>query len=226
MSRKIEVNGLLAKVLSQSADDVFSSICDHLIGDMEASQTKSMLVCCASSGEGATTLATGLALAMGRKSDGKILLIDGNCHNPSITNLMGLSRLRGLADVLCGAANVKEVVKKTDKPNFFLIGNGIIGAEYMKTIQPPKIVSLMKQLSENYSFILLDGPSINSYPESILYASQVDSVFFVVRAGVTRAPVAEKAFSRLSGAQRDKEKIKVVLNRRIFAIPQSIYRKL
>ena len=47
-----------------------------------------------------------------------------------------------------------------------------------------------------------------------------------VFAGVTRAPVAEKALSRLSGVQRDKEKIKVVLNRRVFAIPQSIYRKL
>lgn len=226
ISITIEANSLLNKVLSSNASRIFSGICDHLIAIGSASQPKTMLVCCPSRGEGATTFALGLAFAAAEKRLGQVLLIDGNCHNPSISNFLGLSQAKGLADLLFGPVESNVAIKTTNKPNFSVMGTGAIGKEYIQITQPPKLQGLLNKLLEWYSFILLDGPSINAYPESILYASQVDRIFFVVHGGVTRAPVAEEALSKLSAAQCDKEKIDIVLNRRVFVIPQSIYKKL
>ena len=75
-----------------------------------------------------------------------------------------------------------------------------------------------------YPLIIIDGPSINGFPESVLYAPQVDRVLMVIKSGVTRVQVVSAALARLAAGGCDQ--VDLVLNRRTFPIPPWIYQRL
>jgi Mrp family chromosome partitioning ATPase len=88
----------------------------------------------------------------------------------------------------------------------------------------PAFSNLLKGLAATYPVIIIDGPSINGFPESVLYAAQVDRVLMVVKSGITRVPVVSSALVRLAAggcAQVD-----LILNQRTFPIPAWIYQRL
>jgi hypothetical protein len=82
---------------------------------------------------------------------------------------------------------------------------------------------VLDELSQVFSFMVIDGPPTNLHSESTFLSSQVDQVLLVLHSGSTRTPVAAKAVERLSPGGRP---LKIVLNRRQFPIPASVYKRL
>lgn len=220
----VQPGGALRKLLAAEARRVFSGIYSNLLASGGATRPRTVLVCSASDGEGATTVAAGLAIAAAEKRVGQVLLIDGNCHSPGVNESFGAANGNGLGDLLAGSNDPSAVVKKTMISGLSIMGPGVMPGDHIRALGPPGFQSLLERLASTYQFILVDGPAINAYPESALYAPQVDRVLLVAYSGVTRGPVAAKALAKLSAAGCDK--VEVVLNRRTFSIPQAIYRKL
>src|SRR5215510_9435287 len=108
--------------------------------------------------------------------------------------------------------------------NLSVLGVGGMCPDRIRALKPPKFHDLLDELAATYKFILIDGPSIQAHPESLLYAPQVDRVFVVTQAGKTRVPVLARALTKLSTAGCDQ--VEFILNRRAFVIPHSIYKKL
>lgn len=218
------LDGAVRRLLEPQTNQLFSVIHDNLLASAGEKQLRSVLVCCASGGEGATTVAMGLAAAAAGKRVGQVLLIDGNCQRPRVCTAFGVATEGGLGDLVAGAMQADAVIKKTTVPNLSVMGAGVMPGDHIRALASPKLLSCLKQLTSNFQFILVDGPAVNPFPESALYAASVDRVLLVVHAGVTRAPVVAKAMARLSAAGC--EKVDVILNRRTFAIPQAIYKRL
>jgi len=226
--------GMFPKLLELKAHQAFSRIYENLVTSAPFAPSKSILLCGSSRGEGATTVACGLSIVIAHRTDGKVLLIDGNCHNPGVFDLFGLSRQEKtaagaekaqsestLVDVP-GAASVPLV--QAHLPNLFVMKPAWYPESSVHALEPYRFKQTLARLLEDYAFIVVDGPPVNSYPESVLFASQLDRVLLVLQAGVTRAPVVANAVERLrqAGCQR----IDIVLNRRSFAIPLAVYKRL
>lgn len=220
----VGLDSALRKLLTPEARRTFSGIYGHLLASAAAARFRSVLVCSASNGEGATTVATGLAIAAAENQAGQVLLIDGNCHNPRISAAFGMTGEGGLGDLLAGRMDADALVRKTAISDLSVMGTGVMPGDHIRALEPPKFRGLLEKLASSYQFILVDGPAINPYPESVLYASQVDRVLLVIHAGVSRGPVVAKALAKLSAAGCDK--VEVVLNRRTFPIPRTVYKKL
>lgn len=214
----------LRRLLTPEARGLFSGIYSNLLASAGARRPRTVLVCSASDGEGATTVAAGLAIAAAEKRAGQVLLIDGNCHSPGVYESFGAAGDNGLGDLLAGSMDANPVVKKTTISDLSIMGPGVMPGDHIRALEPPGFRSLLERLASTYQFILVDGPAINAYPESALYAPQVDRVLLVAYSGVTRGPVAARALAKLSAVGCDR--VEVVLNRRTFAIPQAIYKKL
>lgn len=214
----------LQKALTPEGHRVFAGIYENLLATGGHGQPKSVLVCSATTGEGATSIATGLAIAAAEKRKGPVLLIDGNLHNPQICQDFQVAGDTGLGNLLNGNSEAKAVAQRTAIPNLSVMGVGTVPADHIQALEPMKFRSLLETLAPTYSFIVVDGPSVNAFPESLLYAPQVDRVLLVVSAGKTRVPVAAKALAKL--AEVGCAHAEVILNRRTFVIPQAIYEKL
>jgi len=130
----------------------------------------------------------------------------------------------GLGNLRNDTGEASVVAQRTAIPNLSVMGVGAVPADHIQALEPMKFRSLLETLALTYSFIVVDGPSVNASPESLLYAPQVDRVLLVVSAGKTRVPVAAKALAKL--AEVGCANAEVILNRRTFVIPQVIYEKL
>jgi len=220
----IEDNHILNKMLTTENRHIFSGIYQNLLALVGPGPSKAVLVCSANTGEGTTSVAVGLALAAAEQGTGLVLVIDGNFHSPNVCKVFGAADNTGLGNLLAGTREASAVVQTTPIANLLVMGAGIIPPAPIQALEPMKFRGLLEKLARSFRFILVDGPPVNLYPESLLYAPQVDRVLFVVHAGKTRVPVVAKALAKLAAAGCDN--VEPILNRRTFVIPQAIYEKL
>jgi len=203
---------------------VFMGIYDNILLTSSGTQQRSLLICAASRGEGASTVALGIAMAAAEVRKQPVLLIDGNFSHPQVCEAIGLPELQGLGDFLAGSIDVKSVVRATTIPNLQVMGAGMAPLNQISMLESPAFKNLLDRLAEAYALIIIDGPSVNGFPESVFYAVQVDRVFLVVKSGITRIQVVSTALAKLAAGGC--EKVDLVLNRRTFPIPPWIYRRL
>jgi protein-tyrosine kinase len=214
----------LERLSAPEARQVFMGIYNNFLLTAGDSLQKSLLICAANRGEGATITALGLALTVAEVQSWPVLLIDGNFANPQVCKAFGVPELHGLGDLIAGSTDVKSIIQGTPVPHLWIMGAGVPPLDHVSALEPPYIKNLVEKLSDDYRLIIIDGPAINLFPESVLYAVQVDRVFLVVHAGVTRVQVMSTALTRLNVAGRDQ--VDLILNRRIFPIPPWIYKRL
>ena len=212
----------LYKFLTPRARKHFLAIYENLTITSPSAEVGSLLICASNHGEGATSVALGIALAVATQRSLPVLLIDGNYHDPQICAMFNTYAPAGIGDVLAGRIDLGAVAQPTTVPGLSVMGTGILPAGHITRLESPHLRNLLKKMNETYSLVIIDGPAVNMYPESILYGSQVDRVLLVVHSGATRIPVVTAALSRLAASKR----IEIILNRRRYPIPPAIYRRL
>jgi capsular exopolysaccharide synthesis family protein len=211
-------------VTGPESRQVFVKIYDNILLTAGGARQKSLLICSANQGEGASTVALGIAMAATGVWNQPVLLIDGNFSHPQVCEAFGLSDIHGLGDLLAGGQDVKNLVRDTTIPNLQVMGAGVAPLNHLSRLESPAFNHLLDSLIGAYPLIIIDGPSINGFPESVLYAAQVDRVLMVIKSGVTRVQVVSAALARLAAGGCDQ--VDLVLNRRTFPIPPWIYQRL
>jgi polysaccharide biosynthesis transport protein len=212
------------RLADPKARQIFAGIYQNMALTTAATTPKSVLVCAANRQEGATTVALGLALAATEHQTDQVLLMDGNFYSPQICGAFGLPDSAGLGDLIAGLVNPEAVVRKTPVANLWVMGPGVAHPGQIKSLEPPYLQDLLQVLTQQFPLVIIDGPALNSHPESVLYAAQADRIFLVVHSGVTRVPVIRAALAKL--APEVGSKVEVILNRRNFYIPGWIYQRL
>ncbi len=207
-----------------AARQIFAGIYQNMALTTEARASKSVLVCAANRREGATTVALGLALAAAEQQTDQVLLLDGNFYAPQICGAFGLLESAGLGDLIAGLANPAAVVRKTPVANLWVMGPGVAHPGQVKSLESPNLQELLQVLAQQFPLVIIDGPALNPYPESVLYAAQAGLTFLVVHSGMTRVPVIKTALAKL--APESCGKVEIILNRRIFYIPGWLYQRL
>lgn len=225
----------LEMITSPEAETVFSGVYDSLIASTKEKYPASVLVCCPGSREGATTIASGLAIAASKRQNGDVLLVDCNTHHPAILKVFGSTGGPSTA-VAPDADRERLVMSAAEKygcggsicsgttiPRLTLLSTTDALKKRLHCIESWNFRKVLEELSQVFTFMVIDGPPVNLHSESTFLSSQVDQVLLVLHSGSTRAPVAAKAVERLSSGGRVP---KIILNRRQFLIPSSIYRRL
>lgn len=165
-------------------------------------------------GEGATTVAVGLASALARERETRVLLLEANVRTPCFGIMLPLSTAAGLTDFAAGRAAPEALLTRLDDLNVSVIA---AGSAPSPTVSVEVVDTLLARLQTQFDFVIIDGPPVNSYADASVIATKVDGVILVVEAD--RTPVAEA-----EAAKRQLDKIGarilgVVLNRRRSYIP-------
>ena len=241
-----DIPGAPPEALKLVGCGAFAALYESLLITSPSHRPGSVLVCSASPGEGATTVATGLALAAAGLTEGPVLLVDCGRSRQSGAEYLGdfgALDVRGFVETLDGRGLVSggdgapfsmadeaggkmrdALLFRTFLPNLWRMGFSGENKLPAKRLEPPKFGEFLEMMGSSIPFTVIDGPPVNSCPDSVLLAPQVSRILFVVQAGVTRTPVALLALSRLGEGVRPK--IEVVMNRRVYLIPKKIYDRL
>lgn len=133
-------------------------------------------------GEGKTTVATNLAIAMGR-ADMDVVLVDADLRRHPIAGWMGISGRHGLGSVLLGQASAGDALESVE------VGGGRVrvlsGGEPVLDpavlLGSQRMEDLMEDLSAEADVVIVDTPPILAVSDAVPLLARVSGVLLVGR---------------------------------------------
>lgn len=171
--------------------------------------------------EGKTFVALNLAMSFATERDLYVLLIDGDSHRHSLSDLLGAERKAGLVDMLTDQQlQPRDVLQRTNIPNLTFLPSGKshpLGAELMASKQAGAV---MQDFSKRYPdrIIIIDTPPVLASTEPAVLASYVGQTIVVVEKDRTAKKALRRTLEMLEGCPS----ISCVLN---MTSPESNYRE-
>jgi Mrp family chromosome partitioning ATPase len=165
-------------------------------------------------GDGKSTVTAELALVQ-RDAGERVAVIDANMRRPAQARLLGVDAAPGLAEVLSGTLAHREAMREvaTAGPpapapgagggvatavgsrvagSIAVLASGAPGASPYALLAREAMAQLLAALSEEYDFVLIDGPSPLEVSDVLPLLSLVDGVLAVARVAHTREPSARR----------------------------------
>lgn len=159
-------------------------------------------------GEGKSSVASNLAMALGQLS--KTLIIDCDLRRPVVgKNFAVKGGSAGLANLLAGTATIAEALHKIDGVD--IIPCGHVPPSPQELLASERFEQILKVLREQYDYIILDCPPVQSVSDVLMVSCHCDGVVYVVEAGGIQANGVMVAVGRLLQAKAPV--IGVVLNK-------------
>ena len=142
----------------------------------------SILITSTGPGEGKTTVAVNLAMAISKEIHRKAILIDGDLRKPSI-RLEKIQNAKGLSNFLSDGTPLSEILINSEMENLRVIMAGPSSHRPSELIGSKRMGDLLKTLSESgeNTYILIDSPPIISTTEPTVLSKIVDGIILVVR---------------------------------------------
>lgn len=172
-------------------------------------ESKLFVVTSPAPGDGKSTVASNLAIAMAQ-ADQRVLLIDADMRKPTQHQIFGVESQHGLSSILTGAQPALEAVVPSGIPSLDFIPCGKRPANPAELLANGMFTEALEQLAEHYDKIVIDSPPVMAVTDSRLISTIVDCTILVLR--------AERSTRRLSVAARDEllkvrtERMGVVVN--------------
>jgi capsular exopolysaccharide synthesis family protein len=180
----------------------FRQIRAPLVQKMDQGGHKTLLVLGGMPGSGATSVASNLALACAAAGE-RVLLIDANLRRPSVHKAYKLADLRGLADVLAGAAPLGDCVQESGVSGLHLLGAGTSALRQPERLGGDAMARLLLEAGARFDRVFLDTAPAMVAGDGIALASRCDAVMVVVRAYAEKRGLLARIRGQLADTRAD-----------------------
>lgn len=201
---------LLTQVAAQSPRaESFRQIRTNLKFAHVSHSTKAVLVTSSLPGEGKTTTATNLAIAMA-ESGQSVVLVDADLRRPRVDEYLGLDRNVGLTTVLIGMSDANDVLQPWGEHNLYVMTSGQIPPNPSELLGSNSMRDLILGLESAFDAVIIDAPPMLPVTDSAVLAQQVGGVVLVVGSSRVKLQNVQKSLSAL--AMVDADLLGVVMN--------------
>ena len=182
--------------------------------------------------EGKSTIAANLAQLIAHGGN-RIVLLDGDLRNPSVTRALAPDAKAGLLEVINGGISVEDVLYTDD----------VTGLRFLPAVADGRVLhtneilasaafqTLIEKLRKTYDYVIIDFPPLAPVVDVRATTQVVDSYIYVVEWGKTRMNLVQdrllgcpEIHDRLLGVVLNKAKVNV-LERYESYYGKSYYRK-
>jgi Mrp family chromosome partitioning ATPase len=163
-----------------------------------------VIVTSAQRGDGKTTTALHLGIALARALGRRVAVVDADLERPGLAPMLGLGSGRGLLDVLEGTTSLDAVVVRGEDGGPLLVPAGGPSGRH----QPRALLPILSSLREHHDVVLVDCAATADAADAAILGRAADGVVLVVRAGATR----EQPLAAALDALVDAPLVGVILN--------------
>jgi len=193
------------KKLSPLADAFRATLTSILYSGENGNRPRIIVITSANPGEGKTTVASNLALALAEIGPSvlrqSVLLIDGDLRRPRLHDIFGVSNKWGLSDLLEGKTppdGSEGTVFKTGFRNLFLLPSGSPASNISGLLHSPRAVGFFNRVRKEFHTVIIDAPPMLNLPDARVLGRLADGVVLVVRSADTMWYAAVAAKQRLT----------------------------
>ncbi len=155
---------------------------------------RTVLVSSPLSGDGKSTIAANLAIAVAQ-SGSRVILIDADLRRPSLHTRFGVTNGVGLSTVLTGQHELGETLMSVGVNGLRLVPAGVTPpnpAELLAGAQP-----VLTEAARVADMVIIDGPPLLAVADSLELAAIVDGVVMALAYGETRQRAIRESARRL-----------------------------
>lgn len=146
--------------------------------------------------EGKSTTISNIAYIMANEGK-KVLLVDLDLRKPKLNRVFDDYENASLTDYLAGKAKVEDIIQRSDELNIDYIINKESSMAVINLLKSKKLKELLVQLREEYDYILLDSPPVESLSDALYVAKLSDGVIFVVGYGIAKKQTVKDSVESL-----------------------------
>ncbi|QDE97155.1 CpsD/CapB family tyrosine-protein kinase [Myxococcus xanthus] len=152
-------------------------------------------------GEGKTVTSVNLALAAARANpERRILLVDADLRRGGVAATLGMRNKTGLAELLAGDCEVRDVVRRFNSTRLALIPAGVTPEDTAQVLASGRMKQFLKAVREGFDEVYIDLPPTLPFADAAILGHQADGVLMVIRANVTSGKAVHQAVESLGGA--------------------------
>jgi capsular exopolysaccharide synthesis family protein len=198
MSKKQREGIQLIEDPFSSSAEAYRNLRTGLLFSAERRDAHVFLVTSATMGEGKTTTAVNLAVALAL-AERSVILVSGDLRRPRVFEVIGVRNEPGLLDVLMGTYKVDSAIAQTKVPGLRALPSGGVSpapSEMIASNQMKKAVAELRDLAE---FIVIDSPPL-LVSDALIMGPLTDGVLLVVDAEATSPTAVDHAVDQFEHA--------------------------
>lgn len=196
-----EIDPRIAIIASpaSAAAEQYRKLRTRVLGAARERSGKTVLVASSGIGEGKTTTALNLAIAIAQELDYTVLLVDADLRRPSVHTMLGIRPERGLSDYLQGNAALEDILVHTGLGKLVVLPAGKSPENPAELLASNRMAELIRELKERYAdrYIVFDTAPLLAAADTVSLARHMDGIVMVIQAERTAPAEAQKALALL-----------------------------
>lgn len=144
-----------------------------------------IVVTSASPGEGKSTTAINIALALAEAGH-NVVLVDGDMRRPSLDKYLGLVGAVGFSTVLSSVARLPEVLQQTTFPHLTALTSGATPPNPSELLGSQAAKNVLKGLREHFDYVIVDSAPLLAVTDGAILAANADGALIMARYGSTK----------------------------------------
>jgi len=159
-------------------------------------RARTLLVTSPEPGDGKTTNASNLAIAVAQTGR-SVLLLDADFRKPTQHKNLDVKDAVGLSSVLAGIAPLDQAVQHTGVEGLDILPCGSIPENPSEILNSQEFGDLVDRLALKYDHIIFDSPPVNLVTDARILGAVCDGTILVLRSGTSTRKGAEHARNAL-----------------------------
>jgi receptor protein-tyrosine kinase len=184
----VEEDGQPLVLRARPADplsETYSAAAAVLRGYLKERDFRVVAVTSAGAGEGKSTTAANLAVALARKGL-NVAIVDGDLRRPRLHEVFGVENAQGLSTVLLGGEVDPELAAgATELAGLRLLPSGPTADLPGELLESGRMGELLRALRERYDVVLVDAPPLGRSGDAATLSRLADTVVWVIRSGAS-----------------------------------------
>jgi capsular exopolysaccharide synthesis family protein len=159
-------------------------------------RARTLLVTSPEAGDGKTTSASNLAIAIAQTGR-SVLLLDADFRKPTQHKNLDVKDSVGLSSVLSGTETLDRAIQRTGVDGLDILPCGTIPGNPSEILNSQEFGELVDRLALKYDHIIFDSPPVNLVTDARILGAVCDATVLVLRAEKSTRKAAEHARNAL-----------------------------